>query len=280
MLPNLLVIGAMKAGTTSLHRYLSYHPEIFMSAEKEPRFFTDESNWNKGLAWYESHFPDPAAIRGESTPDYTKFPAIRHAPERISSTIPEVRLIYLVRDPVDRIISHYVDAFSFGRVHGTLNEELTQYETNHFVNCSKYYMQLEQYFEYFDRANILIVVSEDLRGDRENTLRTVFRFLGVDEGFTTPDWNATHYESRDLRRKTRIGYELLRIAQAVRSSALRRYLPRQLMMPIRAFNSITERKIAQPTLDESLRVELTDYLREDITKLRSFTGLGFEKWSV
>jgi hypothetical protein len=270
----------MKAGTTSLHRYLSCHPEIFMSTEKEPRFFTDDSNWSKGLAWYESHFPEPAAIRGESTPDYTKFPAIRHAPERINSTIPRAHLIYLVRDPMDRIISHYMDAFSFGRVHGTLNEELAQYETSHFVNCSKYFMQLEQYLEYFDREEILIVVSEDLRDDRENTLSGIFRFLGVDESFTTPDWKATHYESRDLRRKTWIGYELLHIADAVRSSSLRRYLPRQLMMPIRAFNAVTERKIARPTLDESLRIELSDYLREDIDKLRSFTGRPLGKWSV
>ena len=270
----------MKAGTTSLHRYLSFHPEIFMSADKEPRFFTDESKWHKGLGWYESHFPEPAAVRGESTPDYTKFPAIRHAPERIHSTIPDARLIYLVRDPVDRIISHYMDAYSFGRVHGTLEEELAQFENCHFVNCSKYYMQLEQYLEYFDRNSILVLVSEDLREDRQNALRTAFRFLGVDESFTTPAWEKTFYESRDLRRKTRVGYGLLHIADVVRSSGLRRYLPRQLMTPIRAFNAVTGRTIPRPELDDSLRAELIDYLREDVDSLRRFTGRHFETWSV
>jgi hypothetical protein len=102
LLPNLIVIGAMKAGTTSLHAYLSLHPEIFMSANKEPRFFTEEWNWHKGLEWYEAQFPERVTIRGESTPDYTKLPEIRNVPERIHSLIPDVRLIYLVRDPIDR----------------------------------------------------------------------------------------------------------------------------------------------------------------------------------
>jgi hypothetical protein len=280
LLPNLLVIGAMKAGTTSLHHYLSYHPDIFMSTEKEPRFFTDDANWNKGLVWYEQHFPAATAIRGESTPDYTKFPAIPHAPERINATIPETRLIYLVRDPIDRIISHYIDALSFGRVHGSIDTELADYEASHFVNCSKYSMQLDQYLPYFDPANILVLVSEDLRDDREVTLRRVFRFLGVDGDFSTPAWEATHYESAAMRRKTRVGYGMLRLAEVVRSSPVRRYLPRQLMIPIHTFNSLTSRQIQRPALDQSLRAEITDYLREDVDKLRSFTGQQFEKWSV
>jgi sulfotransferase family protein len=280
LLPNLIVIGAMKAGTTSLHVYLSLHPEIFMSADKEPRFFNEEWNWHRGLEWYEAQFPERAAIRGESTPDYTKFPAMRNVPERIHSVIPDARLIYLVRDPIDRIVSHYVDAYSFGRVHGTLEDELAHFEDCHFVNCSRYYLQLEQYLEYFDPGSILVLVSEELRNDRQRTLQTAFRFLGVEESFAAPEWETTHYGGEDLRRKTRIGYGLLRLAEVVRSSPMRRYLPRQLMAPIRAFNALTARRIQRPTMDESLRAELAEYLREDVDKLRRFTGQQFESWSV
>jgi hypothetical protein len=269
----------MKAGTTSLHAYLSLHPEIFMSAEKEPRFFTEEWNWHRGLEWYEAQFPEPATIRGESTPDYTKFPEIRNVPKRIRSVIPDVRLIYLVRDPIDRIVSHYVDAYSFGRVHGTLEEELANFDC-HFVNCSKYYMQLEQYLDYFDPESILVLVSEELWNDRRTTLQSVFRFLGVDESFTAPEWQATHYRGQDLRRKTRFGYGLLGLAEVVRSSPLRRYLPRRLMAPVRAFNALTARPIERPGIDESVRAELAEYLREDVDKLRRFTGRQFEKWSI
>jgi hypothetical protein len=274
------VIGAMKSGTTSLHHYLSLHPEIFMSVDKEPRFFTDEAKWRRGLAWYEEHFPEPAPIRGESTPDYTKFPAIRGAPKRIHSIIPAVRFIYLVRDPIERIVSHYVDSYSFGRVHGSIDEELTHFEDCHLVNCSRYYTQIEQYLEYFDPERILVLVSEELRDDRRRTLQTAFRFLGVDEGFMATEWETTHYVGEALRRKTRIGYGMLLLAETVRASPLRRYLPRQLMTPIRAFNALTARRIERPNIDQSLRAELAEYLREDVHKLERFTGRRFEAWSL
>ncbi|MET0564315.1 MAG: sulfotransferase [Gaiellaceae bacterium] len=273
------MIGAMKSGTTSLHHYLSLHPQIFMSEEKEPRFFTDEAKWSQGPAWYEAHFPEPAPIRGESTPDYTKFPAIRGAPKRIHSVIPDVRLIYLVRDPIERIISHYVDSYSFGRLNRTIDEELADFDC-HLVNCSRYYVQIEQYLEYFNPDRILILASEDLRNDRRETLQTAFRFLGVDEGFASTQWETTHYEGKALRRKTWVGYGLLRVAETVRTSPVRRYLPRQLVTPIHAFNALTARRIERPTIDPALRVELAQYLREDVESLERFTERRFEEWSL
>ena len=279
MLPNLIVIGAMKSGTTSLHQYLAVHPEIFMSVEKEPRFFSDEEKWNRGVGWYEQHFPEPAPVRGESTPDYTKFPAIRGAPKRIHSLIPDLRLIYLVRDPIERIVSHYVDSYSFGRLNGTLDEELSDFDC-HLVNCSRYYMQIEQYLEYFGPEQILVLVSEELRDDRQKTLRSAFRFLGVDESFVSGEWETTHYAGETLRRKTRVGYGLLRVADTVRQSSVRRYLPRQLMAPVHAFNATTARRIERPTMDPSRRAELAGFLREDVEDLESFLGRRFEDWSI
>jgi hypothetical protein len=280
VLPNLLVIGAMKAGTTSLHYYLSLHPEIFMSEEKEPTFFTVEKNWHKGLEWYESHFPVEARVRGESSPDYTKFPAIADVAARIHSVLPDARLIYLVRDPIERIISHYLDAYSFGRVNGTLDEELKDIEQNHFVNCSRYYFQLEQYLEHFAPRQILVLVSEDLRDDRASTMRNAFRFLGVDDSFSSPEWEKLLYTGEQLRRKKRFGYGLLRLSDMVRSSRIRPYLSRRLMTPIHAFNRLTAAPIARPQLSQHVRLELTEYLGSDVRRLREFTGLRFEKWSV
>ncbi len=77
MLPNLIVIGAQKCGTTSLHDYLGRHPEIRMSAEKELNFFQLERNWHRGVHWYEKQFPGGTAIRGETSPGYTYFPGSR-----------------------------------------------------------------------------------------------------------------------------------------------------------------------------------------------------------
>src|SRR5205085_10467190 len=103
VLPNLIVIGAAKCGTTSLHRYLDLHPEVAMSKTKQLHFFTEKENWGRGLAWYESHFDTPAQVRGESTPAYSAWPVHRGVPERIARVVPDTRLIYLVRDPVERV---------------------------------------------------------------------------------------------------------------------------------------------------------------------------------
>src|ERR1700694_4198191 len=91
MLPNLIVIGGAKCGTSSLHYYLRLHPEIFMSRQKELNFFIEEMNWSEGLHWYEAQFQNGAqyAIRGESSPQYTRYPIFRGVPERMHQVIPQ-----------------------------------------------------------------------------------------------------------------------------------------------------------------------------------------------
>jgi Sulfotransferase domain len=277
MLPNLIVIGAMKAGTTSLHYYLSIHPQIRMSDEKEPSFFTVEKNWHRGVAWYSSLFPGDEPVRGEASPDYTKYPVIGGVPRRIHDVIPDVRLIYLVREPIERILSHYVDAFSFGRVNRTINEELANFEKHHFVNCSRYYMQLEQYLEYFDRTKILVVASEDLRDERQRTMRCIFESLGVDP-FSSPDFEQMLYTAEDRRRKTKLGYALVSLADATRGSRVRPFLSPKLMVPVNALNARFSRPIALPELDPSLRREIAECLRPDVDRLRAFTRRPLSNW--
>ena len=97
MLPTVIVIGAAKCGTTSVHEYLDDHPEVAMSAEKELNFFVEEKNWPRGIAWYESQFDPDAPVRGESSPTYTAYPEYHGVPERIRSVVPDAKLIYLVR---------------------------------------------------------------------------------------------------------------------------------------------------------------------------------------
>ncbi len=111
-LPNLLVVGAMKCGTSSLHNYLARHPDIFMSAEKELNFFTG-SNSGQSLDWYKAQFPVDAPVRGESSQNYSKRhnPLFPGAAEAIKAVIPDTKLIYLVRDPIERYRSHKVENY-------------------------------------------------------------------------------------------------------------------------------------------------------------------------
>src|SRR3954454_424581 len=108
MLPKLLIIGAQKCGTTSLHTYLDAHPDVHMAAEKELDFFIEDRAWQRGLEWYATRFRDDAGVRGESSPNYTGWPVWDGVPERAAAVIPKARLVYLVRDPIDRIESHYL----------------------------------------------------------------------------------------------------------------------------------------------------------------------------
>jgi len=107
MPPNLIMIGAMKSATTSLHRYLGFHPGIFVPEPKEIDYFIQERNWDKGRQWYESHFPEAKAVRGESSTSYTQCHRYKDAPGRIRALIPDAKLSYVLRDPIERTVSRY-----------------------------------------------------------------------------------------------------------------------------------------------------------------------------
>ena len=119
-LPNLLIIGAAKCGTTSLHAYLDQHPDVFMArpgpdsrGEKEMRFFWRD-DWYERLDWYQEQFDPRARVRGEATPSYAHYPYLRDVPRRIHSLVPDARFIYIVRDPIERIVAHWVQARADG----------------------------------------------------------------------------------------------------------------------------------------------------------------------
>ena len=108
MLPTFITIGAMKCGTHSLHQYLDLHPEIAMSQRKELNFFLTEAKFAQGLEWYSAQIAGNGTARGESSPNYSKCHMFPGVAERMHATLPDIKLIYLVRDPVERAVSHYV----------------------------------------------------------------------------------------------------------------------------------------------------------------------------
>jgi hypothetical protein len=119
MLPNLVIIGGLRCGTTSLHRHLLVHPEIFTSRPKGLDFFNADANFSKGVSWYESHFTVPSKVRGEASPHYSEPPhryiqGILEKPvdivaERMHSLLPKAKLLYIIRDPIDKVISTYLN---------------------------------------------------------------------------------------------------------------------------------------------------------------------------
>lgn len=268
----------MKAATTSLHYYLDHHPQIAMSKEKELNFFVEEKNWHKGADWYMSHFNPNVAVTGESSPNYTNHPHLANVPKRMHSVIPDVKLIYCVRDPLERIISQYIHQVAAGRESRTIDEALFDLDDNNqYIRRSKYFMQLQQYLEFYDRSRILIVDSNNLHKDARNTMNHVYRFLEVNYPFSTSRSYKISHKSNYKRRKTKIGQfcantslgkALERLPFTVRS-----YVDWFVFLPF-------SRKIAEPQLIPRLKQKMIDHLQEDVDQLRKFTGCQFSDWCL
>jgi hypothetical protein len=271
-LPNVITIGAMKCGTTSLHYYLDQHPQIAMSRRKELDFFS--TSWEKGLDWYAEQFDAGAPVRGESSPSYTSYPKNPHVAERMHSVVPEVKLIYLVRDPLERIVSHYLHNYSTGGERRPIEDVLADPSGYRYVAGSKYFMQLDKYLAFFPRTSILIVTQEELFYERAGTMRQVFEFLDVEPSFYDARFERLRHRTSDRRRKTRVGTSLAAVAGGVRlpdwlSFQVQRFLPYPL-----------SRRMQRPALRGAVRERLVAELADDANRLRELTGKELSSWPV
>jgi hypothetical protein len=274
-LPNLIVIGAMKCGTTSLHHYLDLHPEIQMSNPKELKFFVEELNWARGVDWYARHFDPAAPVRGESSPHYTTYPRWEGVPARMRSLVPDAKLILVVRDPIERIVSHYMHMRASGDEELGLSAALRENPT--YVDRSRYWMQLEAFLEHYPGDAIMVIGAEELVARRRETLRRVFEFLEVDRAFDSPQFDRLWETSHGKNSKFRL---LLRAREwpVVRNSHRLPQSARWLLERIKY--STVGGRVERPRLDPALRREVQEQLLEDAARLRAFTGQGFESWSV
>ena len=292
-LPTFLVIGAGKCGTTSLHHYLATHPEIQMSRTKELRFFQDRGdpsvydappdpllgaelserrNWYRGVDWYRSNFDPSFGVRGESTPGYTA-PHYPGCAARIASVVPGARLIFAVRDPVDRMLSTY----RFRRGGGVERRppEKALAPGSYYSRTSCYGACIEPYLERFPRERILIVDAERLDRDRRATLRRVFEFLGAH-----PEWSSPAFDRRWNVTATQHGarWRTLGWLRARRwwSSVATRVPRRALWLT----ETVTTGPARQDGERPALREDLLDELRADAARFRELVGHDFPDWSV
>jgi hypothetical protein len=273
-LPNLIVIGGLKCGTTSLHHYLNLHPEIGMSRPKELNFFVDELNWSHGPDWYRSHFPPSSAVRGETSPHYTNRPRFQVVAERMRETLgDDERLNYLVRHPIDRLLSHYLHNVGGGYETRELAEAVSD-PGSAYVQRGLYAFQLEPYLAAFGAERILVVSREELGAERDSTVRRVFEFCGVEPGFTSPEFDR---EWETGSGKGSGGYRLM--DKAVRMPGLRALdrnfdrLPERLRWRVERMGHDPDSGEAQkPELDAELRDRLAKVFRPDAARLEGLIG--------
>ncbi len=274
LLPHFIIIGAMKSGTTTLYRHLHDHPEVDMSRDKETDFFVAEKNWPRGRAWYENQFSRADAVRGEASPNYTKSRDFTGVPARIASMCPEVRLIYILRDPVARAQSQYSHSVVMGSLTPDLEGFEDSHEYAHILDGSLYAEQLEVYLAHFPREAILVLDFDDLLRDPQGVMDQITTHIGVSR---YPLQSAE--AKNDSAEISRVPAPILRFAQSPVGRRLAGLVSREMRDRLRgALARGPSRK--PPAFPAALRQRLEDDLRQDAARLRELTGLPFGHWSV
>jgi hypothetical protein len=279
-MPNLIIIGGLKCGTTSIHHYLGLHPDIQMSKPKELNFFVTELNWDLGLDWYASRFDDRFKVRGESSPHYTNLPRYEGVPERIRTHCPDARLLYMVRDPIKRILSHWMHATGAGYETRDIVEVLSDPDTQ-YVNRSRYWTQLQPYLKIFDRSQIEVITQEELQADRDGTMRKAFAYAGVDENFTSEqfdrEWEKSAAKSGDK-------YQLME--KLIKLPGFRSFdrnfdrLPERMRWIVEKVVHDPEKPPApKPVLPDDLFETLRGRFAEEVPELQKFAGRKFTGWN-
>ena len=188
------------------------------------------------------------------------------------SCIPEAKLIYIVRDPIVRIISHYIHQYAAQRENRKLSEALANSNANPYVFRGKYFMQLEKYLKYFPQCNILVITQEDLYSHRQQTLQKIFGFLEVDDSFHCREFSTIKHRSRGKRRKNHIG---LSLNQSFERNILERLPPNTRWHFEQLVYLLFSNKIETTILSERLTQKLIDCLKDDMNHLREYTGCDF-----
>jgi hypothetical protein len=279
-LPTFIVIGAMKAGTTSLARYLGEHPDVFVCRPKEPQFFIERGTWDRGVAWYRDLFADgrAATARGEASTDYSKLPAHAGVAERMAGVVPDARIVYLVRDPIERMLSQYVHEVGHMGLRQSAADAI--HDDPRYVDLSRYAYQIAPYRERFGDDRVLIVASDALKSDRIATLDAVLRFIEVDPIAAQLDLRSELNTAGSQRARARQRNRVAEIgATALRRSGLRSMVPARLRR--QGYQAVTRAVVGDEnvTIPDELRHDVLQRLHDDIAELEALAPGVTASWS-
>lgn len=272
-LPNFLIIGAMRSGTSSLAHYLRGHPDVFMSRNKELHFFTDR--FDDGIEWYRHQFQGSVGFTavGEATPTYMYDPV---AVERMSAVLPDAKLVAVLRNPVDRAYSHYWHQVAKGREHASFGDAVSaeagrlegktgmQRRAWAYLDKGRYLDQLRGVCAVFPREALHVALFEDLRDRPADTFASICEFLGVESD----------------RRPRSLGRVVVNPYIRVRSEWVRertRKLPKRLRDVVGHFNAP---RAAYPPMDAATRSTLTQYFEAEHEELAAWLGRDLSAWDL
>jgi len=297
-LPNFIIVGAAKSGTTSVDRYLRQHPDVYMCPQKEPYFFSfinknidfkgpyDDAMKNiivTDFEKYKSFFDNVTHQKaiGECSNSYLFFP---HTAAEIKKYIPDCKIIIILRDPVERAFSHYAQHVMLGHEHLSFEEAIEREEERkkagwrwhyQYLAQSKYYEQVKRYYELFPKENILVLLFDDLKNDPKNFLIKLLKFIDVNpsvDGIEFKIYNKTGMP------KNRAVYNFLYKKNNFRKT-VGLFIPKSVKISI--FKLIQNLNIdynAKPKIAEETRIQLKKYFKPDIEKLEKLLQKDLSNW--
>lgn len=273
MLPNYLVIGAAKCGTSSLCHLLGSHPDAFMSRPKEIHFF-GRNDPTRTLEWYQAFFDAAGSKRavGEGSTSYTHPEIMEAAAEQIHRLIPLCRLIYMVRRPIERLESDWKMRRHDGWPVGTINEAVRNHAS--LITLGLYWRNLSVYRRHFPDQQIRIVFLEDFTRDPDTELRRCFEHIGVDPDMRIADANRARNAASGYRN---YGAVARRLRSAAWFTSVKRFIPRWSM---NAAKAVLSRKASLvPEWDPAVRSLALESFTEDSKRLLEFCGKPAEFWA-
>ena len=265
-LPDFVIIGAMKCATSTLHEQLAKQPNIFMSEPKELYFFSDDPVYAKGINWYANHFAQASAdaLCGESTTHYTKLPTYPQTIERIQKHLPNARFIYIMRHPVERLVSQYIHQWTEREITIPIDQAIAQH--GELIAYSQYTYQLEPWFKAFGKERILPVFFDRLKASPQQELNRVSKFIGYQGA---PLWDYAD-------EKRNVSAERMRV-DPVRDAILnlpvltdirKRLIPQSLRDRVKGLWQMNKR----PELSAEQEIKLKALFDRDLVQLGSWLG--------
>jgi hypothetical protein len=289
--PNLFLIGAMKSGTTTLHELLAYHPQISMSEPKEPCYFIDPNvlkshwpeMWKRGFWKSEEAYlalfqnKSEAIYFGESSTDYSKAPKLDGVVERLAAFNPDARIVYIMRDPVERTLSHY---WHMAEHRGEVREPKEALMRDpHYTEVSYYAYQLRPFIERFGREKVYTLTFEALKEHPEETVQNLFAWLGVDADFVPDDLQGARNATPESVRQKRPGRTWL---DRFRHTGLWNKLGDYFPSSVRKFGvSLVEKPVNPKSLDSrEIKAYLRKLQRPQVKELSQLLGREFPEWKT
>jgi hypothetical protein len=263
--PDFVIIGAMKSATSTLHSQLEAQPGFCMSTPKEPNFFSDADQWAKGLDWYKGLFAGaaPGDLCGESSTHYTKLPDLPDALPRLAAHVPDAKLIYVMRHPVDRLVSHYIHGWSERTIDGPIDDAVEHHPA--LIDYGCYAMQIQPWIDRFGKERILPLFFERLLKHPQAELERVCRFLGYDG---RPEWQDGVRDNVSAQRLRTSPLRDAIVGNPLVTLIRRNLIPQSVRDRIKGRWQMREK----PVLGDAARARVTAAFDADLAKLGDLLG--------